>query len=170
MLKNLLKISDTGQDQILKTLLKQSEEIIERKIGYSLKEKKYHTIINAENTAILFLEAPILSIENLSKGEVKYYRKNVLYLKKSIQGEVEIQYTGGMKQVTESITLAMVGLAKELYQIRNTKGLEIKSKKIETLSITYFSPEEQQNGSVARTETDLWAVLAPYKLLSCYSI
>lgn len=59
----------------------------------------------------------------------------------------------------------MLNLAKELYQIHKTNGLEIKSKKVDVLSITYFSPEEQKKGSTARSKSDLAALLAPYKLL-----
>lgn len=64
----------------------------------------------------------------------------------------------------------MINLTKEIYKQETSDGLEIKSKKISSLSISYFTPEEMKKGSTALKETDLNALLAPYKLLHCYAV
>lgn len=64
----------------------------------------------------------------------------------------------------------MVNLAKEMYKQETSEGLEIRSKKISSLSISYFTPEEMKKGSTALKETDLNALLSPYKILHCYAV
>lgn len=170
-LKFLLKITDDSNDGILNSVLLQSKMIIEKKLWYTLEKEDYIDHCCLDNSSILFLKAPIFSIEKIEWwAEIKSYTKNVLYLKKKIKWEVIVHYKWGFEQLPKVIQLATLNLAREIYKQETSDGLEIKSKKISSLSISYFTPEEMKKGSTALKETDLNALLAPYKLLHCYAV
>ena len=164
-LKEFLNITKNDQDKLLEMMLDLANDMIEQELGYSLTEKEYTEALDVENTSMLFLKAPIVSVKSITGAKVDHWSKNVVYLEKKTRGRVVINYTWGFASLPKSLAFAMLNLAKELYQIHKTNGLEIKSKKVDVLSITYFSPEEQKKGSTARSKSDLVALLAPYKLL-----
>lgn len=170
-LKKALKITTTEQDSLLEGVLLQSKMIVEKKLWYSLEKTKYTEFFYSDNqTSLFLLKAPILSIKKISSGTVKSYKKNALYLQKAIRGEIIVEYDWGLETIPQSVELAMINLAKEIYKQETAEGLEIRSKKISSLSISYFTPEEMKKGSTALKETDLNALLAPYKLLHCYTV
>lgn len=170
-LKKALKITTTEQDSLLEGVLLQSKMIVEKKLWYSLEKTKYTEFFYSDNqTSLFFLKAPILSIKKISGGIVKSHKKNALYLQKAIRGQFIVEYYWGFETIPQSVELAMVNLAKEMYKQETSEGLEIRSKKISSLSISYFTPEEIKKGSTALKETDLNALLAPYKLLHCYTV
>lgn len=170
-LKKALKITTTEQDSLLEGVLLQSKMIIEKKLWYPLEKTKYTEFFYSDNqTSLFFLKTPILSIKKISSGIVKSHKKNALYLQKAIRGELIVEYYWGFEKIPELIQLVMINLAKEIYKQETSDGLEIKSKKISSLSISYFTPEEMKKGSTALKETDLNALLAPYKLLHCYAV
>ncbi|MDR0607061.1 MAG: hypothetical protein LBG52_01625 [Candidatus Peribacteria bacterium] len=56
-------------------------------------------------------------------------------------------------------------MVKQLYTDYNADGdLDIKQKKIDTLSITYFSKQESIEGNDVRTQGSFDVVLAPYEI------
>lgn len=170
-LKKALKITTTEQDSLLEGVLLQSKMIIEKKLWYPLEKTKYTEFFYSNNqTSLFFLKTPILSIKKISSGIVKSHKKNALYLQKAIRGELIVEYYWGFEKIPELIQLVMINLAKEIYKQETSDGLEIKSKKISSLSISYFTPEEMKKGSTALKETDLNVLLAPYKLLHCYAV
>ena len=170
-LKKALKITSSEQDALLEELLLQSRMVVERRLWYSLEKKIYTEVLNSDNqTSLFFLQAPILDIIKITWGTVKKLRKNALYLKKPICKEITVEYHGGFESLPQAIALAMVNLAREMHNQLSSDGLEIKSKRISALSISYFTPEEVKKGSTVLQETDLKTLLAPYKLLHCYVI
>lgn len=170
-LKKALKITTTEQDSLLEGVLLQSKMIIEKKLWYPLEKTKYTEFFYSDNqTSLFFLKTPILSIKKISSGIVKSHKKNALYLQKAIRGKLIVEYYWGFEKIPELIQLVMINLAKGIYKQETSDGLEIKSKKISSLSISYFTPEEMKKGSTALKETDLNALLAPYKLLHCYAV
>ena len=170
-LKKALKITTSEQDSLLEGVLLESKMIVEKKLWYPLEKTKYTEFFYSDNqTSLFFLKTPILSIKKISSGIVKSHKKNALYLQKAIRGELIVEYYWGFEKIPELIQLVMINLAKEIYKQETSDGLEIKSKKISSLSISYFTPEEMKKGSTALKETDLNALLAPYKLLHCYTV
>ena len=144
-LKKRLWIADTSQDEKLKIMLSDAQSALEQQLGYKLEPHKKTEWISVGKSAMLFLSAPIISVENVGNYEVKRYQKNILYLTDKVKGEVEVHYTAGFE-------------------------LDIQSKQIDTLRISYFSRTESEKASIVKQTTNRNQLLKPFRLLSCKRI
>lgn len=170
-LKKRLWIADTSQDEKLKIMLSDAQSALEQQLGYKIEPHKKTEWISIGKSAMLFLSAPIISVENVGNYEVKRYQKNILYLTDKVKGEVEIHYTAGFEQIPEALETALVERVKEALRIEKNWGeLEIQSKQIDTLRISYFSRTESEKASIVKQTTNRNQLLKPFRLLSCKRI
>lgn len=170
-LKKRLWIVDTSQDEKLKIMLSDAQSALEQQLGYKLKPHKKTEWISVGKSAMLFLSAPIISVESVGTAQVKRRSKNILYLADKIKGEVEVCYTAGFEQIPEALETAMLEWVKEALRIEKNKGsLEISSKQIDTLRISYFSRTESEKASIVKQTTNRNQLLKPFRLLSCKKI
>lgn len=168
-LKKRLWIADTSQDEKLKIMLSDAQSALEQQLGYKLEPHKKTEWISVGKSAMLFLSAPIISVESVGNYEVKRYQKNILYLTDKVKGEVEVHYTAGFEQIPEALETAMLERVKEALRIEKNKG-EISSKQIDTLRISYFSKTESEKASIVKQTTNRNQLLKPFRLLSCKKI
>ena len=160
-LKKRLWITDTSQDEKLKIMFSDAQSALEQQLGYKLGTHKKTEWISVGKSAMLFLSAPIISVESVGNYEVKRYQKNILYLTDKVKGEVEVHYTAGFEQMPEALALRIE---------KNWGELEIQSKQIDTLRISYFSRTESEKASIVKQTTNRNQLLKPFRLLSCKRI
>jgi hypothetical protein len=88
-------------------------------------------------------------------------------------GEVEIQYSAGFEQtkIPLEIQQLVLNMCKQAFTDHNSEDtLDIKQKKIDTLSITYFSKVESVEGNDLRSQLSFDSVLENYKIFIPLSI
>ena len=170
-LKKRLWIADTSQDEKLEEMLKDAKSALEQQLGYKLEPHKKTEWIGVGKSAMLFLSAPIISVESVGTSQAKRRNKNILYLEDKIKGEVEVHYTAGFEQLPEALETALLERVKEALRIEKNWGeLEIQSKQIDTLRISYFSRTESEKASIVKQTTNRNQLLKPFRLLSCKRI
>lgn len=170
-LKKRLWIADTSQDEKLEEMLKDAKSALEQQLGYKLEPHKKTEWIGVGKSAMLFLSAPIISVESVGTSQAKRRNKNILYLEDKIKGEVEVHYTAGFEQLPEALETALLERVKEALRIEKNWGeLEIQSKQIDTLRISYFSRTESEKSSIVKQTTNRNQLLKPFRLLSCKRI
>lgn len=177
-LKQLLWITDTTQDDILNAYIVLAESVIEEKLWYKMAVEEIEEKIDADDCSIFFLKAPIKQINSIVWWEYKKHSKNALYLKSKVSGEITINYDWWIAEEDEHETLifpeviafAIVDLAKWAYESESLWTSNIKQKKIDTLSITYFSPAEKSELNSIANALNIDSLIAPYKLLFAQAI
>ena len=70
-------------------MLSDAQSALEQQLGYKLESHKKTEWISVGKSAMLFLSAPIISVESVGNYEVKRYQKNILYLTDKVKGEVD---------------------------------------------------------------------------------
>ena len=176
ILKNLLGITDDSQDTLLNNLITTAKGIIESKLWYSLEITDIEEKIDADDCSIFFLKAPISSITSINWWEYKKHTKNALYLKEKVSWEITINYKWWIADGWETITLpgqlafAIASFAKWIYESEISWNSNIKSKKIDTLSISYFSPAEKSELNSIANALNIDSLITPYKLLFAQAI
>lgn len=98
-------------------MLKDAKIALEQQLGYKIESHKKTEWISVGKSAMLFLSAPIISVESVGNYEVKRYQKNILYLTDKVKGEVEVHYTAGFEQMPEALETALVERVKEALRI-----------------------------------------------------
>lgn len=165
-LKILLKITDELQDPTLHYLIDSAKAIIEQKLWYSFDVQSYTENIDVDGSSMIFLSRPIVSIDSIQWWELKKFTKNVLYLKHKVKWEITINYQWWLWDTLPSgISQAIINLAKWIYENEVDGSGNIKSKKIDTLSISYFSANEKSEWSSIAAVMNIDSLIAPYKLL-----
>jgi hypothetical protein len=172
-LKMFLGIEGNDKDGVLQWIIDKTSSLIDSYLWYSLFLKEYTEFYPSRESSVIFVERkPIIEIKYVKNGkwelfEVKRFWENAIHLKRKIKGEAEIKYTAGYK--SEEIPLEIKNLCLDMWKQTwgeyNSDGeLDIKQKKIDTLSITYFSKEESIQWNDSRTRSSFENILEPYKV------
>lgn len=170
-LKERLGIDDNSQDKKLKRMLNDAFTALEQQLGYPVLPHKKKEWIDVRKSTILFLSAPIISIESIGQGVVRRWQKNILYLENEVRGTVEISYIAGFEHLPTGLEMALVERVKEALRIeKNKDGLEISSKQIDTLKISYFNRKESEMASIDKQTTNRNQLLKPFRILTCKKI
>lgn len=172
-IKKLLKIEGDDQDKLLTSLIEQASAMIDNHLWYSLLSKAYTEFYPSRYSSVLFVSAKpiteVISVKNerWEPLQVKRANGNAIHLTHKVKGTVEIEYKAGYESVElpKEIVWLCGNMVKQLYTDYNADGdLDIKQKKIDTLSITYFSKQESIEGNDVRTQGSFDVVLAPYEI------
>lgn len=172
-LKEYLQITDTSQDQILMGFIQQISSTIDGYLWYSLKESSHDEWYLVRKSGVIRTKAmPITEVTSLSFSSVKRISKNAIYLVDSPleDQEVQIKYKAGHATIPAEIKQLCLDGCKQLYKDFTSGELDIKSKKIDTLSITYFSPEEHTEGNDVRKLNTFTSILKKYKTFIPHAI
>lgn len=166
-LKKRLWIADNSQDEKLQAMLEDGVRMLEHQLGYKITPHEKTEWRKVENSLIVFLSAPILSITSAEGIEIKRREKNRLYLAKKVKGEVKIVYQAWFNQIPETLNTALFEWVKEALRLEKVwDELEISSKQIDTLRISYFNRTESEKASIVKQLNKRDQLLRPYKLLS----
>lgn len=96
----------------------------------------------------VFRDGPVVTLDRvIQKG-----RKNI-----------EIRYTKGFEQVPTDMKAFFLKYCREMYEIYKDTINKVKTKKIEGLSVTYFSPGEIMEMKSAAPLNDFTLLLKKYK-------
>ena len=98
-------------------MLIDAKAALEQQLGYKIEPHKKTEWISVGKSAMLFLSAPIISVESVGNYEVKRYQKNILYLEDKVKGEVEVQYTAGFEQMPGALETALLERVREALRI-----------------------------------------------------
>ena len=165
-LKRKLWIEDNSQDEKLQAMLEDGVRMLEHQLGYKITPHEKIEWRKVGNSLIVFLSAPILSITSADGLEIKRREKNRLYLAKKTKGEVKIIYQAWFEQIPEALDTALFEWVKEALRLEKVwDELEISSKQIDTLRISYFNRTESEKASIVKQLNKRDQLLRPYKLL-----
>lgn len=157
-LKEYLGITDTSFDTILEKVIKRVTQQFDKYLSRNLETKKYTEYIVVDEDDILITDFwPIQSIvtikeDNADGDDVSYTRTdgNIIYLPEDFDGTLYIEYNAWYDTLADiqDVEQACLEVCKDLWDNTPTSWNEanIKSKKIETLSKTYFSKDEMAGG------------------------
>lgn len=165
-LKRKLWIEDNSQDEKLQAMLEDGVRMLEHQLGYKITPHEKIEWRKVDKSLILFLSSPILSITSADGLEIKRREKNKLYLAKKTKGEVKIIYQAWFEQIPEALDTALFEWVKEALRLEKVwDELEISSKQIDTLRISYFNRTESEKASIVKQLNKRDQLLRPYKLL-----
>lgn len=165
-LKRKLWIEDNSQDEKLQAMLEDGVRMLEHQLGYKITPHEKIEWRKVDKSLILFLSSPILSITSADGLEIKRREKNRLYLAKKTKGEVKIIYQAWFEQIPEALDTALFEWVKEALRLEKVwDELEISSKQIDTLRISYFNRTESEKASIVKQLNKRDQLLRPYKLL-----
>ena len=165
-LKRKLWIEDNSQDGKLQAMLEDGVRMLEHQLGYKITPHEKIEWRKVDKSLILFLSAPILRITSADRLEIKRREKNRLYLAKKTKGEVKIIYQAWFEQIPEALDTALFEWVKEALRLEKVwDELEISSKQIDTLRISYFNRTESEKASIVKQLNKRDQLLRPYKLL-----
>ena len=165
-LKRKLWIEDNSQDEKLQAMLEDGVRMLEHQLGYKITSHEKIEWRKVDKSLILFLSSPILSITSADGLEIKRREKNRLYLAKKTKGEVKIIYQAWFEQIPEALDTALFEWVKEAWRLEKVwDELEISSKQIDTLRISYFNRTESEKASIVKQLNKRDQLLRPYKLL-----
>jgi len=157
-LKEYLGITDTSFDVVLEKVIKRCTQQFDKYLGRNLETKKYTEYIVVDQDDIMIVEFwPIkdivaLKYDNDSWSDVSYTRidGNIIYLPSEHDATLYNEYNSWYDDLAsiQDVEQACLEVCKDLWDNTPTSWNEanIKSKKIETLSKTYFSKDEMAWG------------------------
>lgn len=157
-LKAYLGITDSASDTLLTNLIKRCTQQFDKYLGRNLEAKSYTEYFVCDGDDIVIVSnGPINSIakvkiDNVSWEDVTYtrYDGNIIYFPEDLDATIYVEYTGWYASIDDILDVeqACLEVCKDLWDNTPASWNEanIKSKKIETLSKTYFSKEEMAWG------------------------
>lgn len=157
-LKEYLGITDTSFDVVLEKVIKRCTQQFDKYLGRNLETKKYTEYIVVDEDDLMIVEFwPVTSIvalkEEDSDGDDVTHKRidwNIIYLKNEHDGTLYIEYNAWYDDLAsiQDVEQACLEVCKDLWDNTPTSWNEanIKSKKIETLSKTYFTKDEMAWG------------------------
>lgn len=98
-------------------MLNDAKAALEQQLGYKIEPHKKTEWISVGKSAMLFLSAPIISVESVGTSQAKRRNKNILYLEDKIKGEVEVHYTAGFEQMPGALETALLERVREALRI-----------------------------------------------------
>jgi len=145
--------SDTSKDTLLERLIKTISKQFDNYLGFSLWENIYKQYIRSNWDFIIVDYIPVNSIltirkENPAWEEIKYTRidEQIIYLEKSYIWTIYIEYKAWFTTLDDipDVENACIELCVLTYKDTPVSWSEsnVKSKKIDTLSKTFFSKKE----------------------------
>ena len=172
-----IDLADTSQDIDLTDLIKTLTSLIDLEIWWNLWNKTITRRISWMWTSRLILEGVVNSVEsvkhfiNASSGEsqdivVLFVDGSIVHLDRMIpkwNKNAEIVYKRWFDSVPIDMKTFFLKYCSEMYIIQRNWEDNIKTKKIEWLSITYLSPSEIIEGKKSDTLSDFWSILKKYK-------
>ena len=182
-LKDRFGVTDNQQDDKLSLLITSITKIIDNYLWFNL-EKDEHTdyIVNNNTAKILFFPkkpiTKILELEDITGVDVtmnvRRFELNMVYLDIQITGEVKAIYEAGYDTLAEipDVESVCLDMCEQAYNIQASWNvdLDVKQKKIEDMSVTYFSKDETMQNSAYRENSSFEAVLDQYRVLDLYSV
>lgn len=156
-LKEYLGIEDNSKDLQLWKLIKTISKQFDNYLGFSLWEETYKQYVNIKNDYIIIDFTPITKIIKICKNnpageEIEYTRidEQIIYIDSDYRWQVYIEYKAGYTDLENiaDIENACLEICSSTYNDIPSSWVEtnVKSKKIETLSKTYFSKSEMSGG------------------------
>jgi len=158
-LKEYLGITDTASDTLLTNTIKRVTRQFDKYLGRNLGTKEYIEYIDCEDDNIIIISKwPLDSITEIKSEDssgsdltVKRTDGNIIYLENSYDGTVYVKYDAGYNDLGDILDVeqSCLEVCNGLWNDTPVSGGEsnIKSKKIETLSKTYFSKKEMSEGN-----------------------
>ncbi|NDK09758.1 hypothetical protein GW846_03185 [Candidatus Gracilibacteria bacterium] len=181
-LKKVLSIpeTDTSQDVRLTDLITTLTSLVDLELGWNLGEKEITRRVSGMGSNRLLLEGPINGVlevkqfTNISSGEfnnvgIDFFEGAIVYLDKVIpkgNKNVEIIYKRGFTSVPVDVKTFFLKYCTEMNSIQLNGEDTVKNKKIEGLSITYFSPSELLDGKKMNSLSDFSSILKKYKIFN----
>lgn len=151
-LKKSLGITDDSKDEVLERLIKSTSASFDKYLWFSLEKKKYFEEIEKNFDYIIVSHFPVKNISKIyhknSKKSLKISRidEQIIYLDEDIFWKIFIEYEAWFDSLDEisDVENACIEACILAYNDLAISWAEtnVKSKKIETLSKTYFSKEE----------------------------
>ncbi len=181
-LKTRLWITDTAEDAYLQSIITQTTRIMDNYIWCNLELADYeeYVVNNFSSKTLFFPNKPIVSISEILdfNGEditsnIRRYNINIVYLDVETEGEVKAKYSAWYENLSDipDVETVCLDFCSEAYRL-NASGKEelaIKQRKVEDLSVTYFSRKETEEGSVVREKTSFETILDNYRVLDIHS-
>jgi len=170
-LKALLKITDTAQDTLLQDIIDRAKSIIDQYVWYSFEESTQTEFGKWKWIERIYTKKkPITSIEYIKQENVlidfldfNWNLINLIYQTYK-WSKIEIKYTAWYPTwwLPKEIEQACLDICCNLYR-QTDNGEYIKTKKIDTLSIEYFSKSDLKSFDI-----DPFKILDKYKVLSLF--
>jgi len=181
-LKKVLSIpeTDTSQDVRLTDLITTLTSLVDLELWWNLWEKEITRRVSGMWSNRLLLEGSInwvLEVKqftNISSWEfnnvwIDFFEWAIVYLDKVIpkwNKNVEIIYKRGFTSVPVDVKTFFLKYCTEMNSIQLNWEDTVKNKKIEWLSITYFSPSELLDGKKMNSLSDFSSILKKYKIFN----
>lgn len=177
-LKEYLGITDTSFDVVLAKVIKRCTQQFDKYLWYNLENKKYTEYIMVDDDDIIIVNIwPVKDIvkltqDNVDWSDVTYTRidGNIIYMPEKHDWTLYIEFNAWYDDLAsiQDVEQACLEVCGDIWDNTPTSWNEanIKSKKIETLSKTYFSKDEMAWGNWV----DFRETLDNYKTLNPYNI
>ena len=145
--------TDTSKDNLLKRLIKTISKQFDNYLGFSLWENTYKQYVRSNGDFIIVDYIPVTKIltirkENPAGEEIKYTRidEQIIYLDTAYIWTIYIEYKAWYTSIDDipDVENACIELCVLTYRDTPTSWSEsnVKSKKIDTLSKTFFTKKE----------------------------
>jgi len=182
-----ISLSDNSKDEQLNLTIKRISEIIEWYLWYSLDQTTAIEYYDEWIVNFVWLQREITDLNSIIISEVSdwtnysvdYFEWRIAYLSSdTIWGKLKIQYqTWYLNSDSLPADLKWVALSWWITsynnlistQSWNSWDLEVKTKKLWSLSLTYFSPKEISTNSVNWNDTSNWQP-SDYRILDKYKL
>lgn len=161
-LKVYLWITDNTYDSVLQKIIKRVSLQFDRYIWRNLWVKTYEEYIDINNDNLIIVSNwPIVSVLNIEDLDWNYLEEkrinwNFIFLEEDFEWNLKIQYTAWYNSDDIlDVEQACLEVCNDLWSQTPTteNDSNVKSKKIESLSISYFSKEEMRRWNVNWRET-----------------
>lgn len=161
---------DKTKDEVLQRIIKNVSKKFENYLWFSLWKNIYVQVLKKNFDYIIVSNTPIsrvlkISERNISWKNLTYSRidEQIIYINEDYKGLVYVEYEAWFDDLTEIADVENICLEMCISDFNNLpiSGAEtnVKSKKIETLSKTYFSKEEM----ISSLDMNFREVLDNYK-------
>lgn len=175
-LKTYLWITDISQNNNLSSLIKTLTSIIDIEIWWNLWIQTIERRVSGNGSNRIILEWWINTVnfvylynsyiwDDYTQINVNFIDWHIIYVDRNLQKwnkNIKISYTRWYASVPDDLKRFFLYYCKEIIDIENGKNL-VSNKKIEWLSVSYFSPGELNEVTKDKKFMDLSAILKKYK-------
>lgn len=166
--KQYLNIDDNSKDQELERVIVNATNLLDNELWWNIWLRKFRVVMDSVWRKKYFFNRKIKELINVKfnniYAEVESYNSHYVYLKDTFprsRNSLEFTFISWFEKTPPDLEEFFLYYCKQIWD-RNKKW-NVKSKKIGDLSVTYFSPQENENFILLHT----WkALLKKYKLFN----